>query len=278
VQVIRNKTAAEFLARTKPWLEKAEAKNNLILGIAAYFASCAGQLKGSPYFLTVEGNGTIVGAALMAPPRRILLTRMPHPAVTLLADYLLEEAASVPGVLGPKAEAKLFANYWTSKTGRSCHLKMSERIYACEKVIPPVHAFGQLKPAKEVDQALLSDWCEQFCIDARIDDETVYFKAQLPRKLADQSIFVWETDEAVSMAAIERETAHGVAISWVYTPRHLRNKGYATACVAALTQRMLDSGKQFCCLYTDLTNPTSNSIYQKIGYQPICDVQDWIFE
>ena len=278
MQIIRNKTAAEFLARTKPWLEKAEAKNNLILGIAAYFASCAGQLKGSPYFLTVEGNGTIVGAALMAPPRRILLTRMPHPAVTLLADYLLEGAASVPGVLGPKAEAKLFANYWTSKTGRSCHLKMSERIYACEKVIPPVHAFGQLKPAKEVDQALLSDWCEQFCIDARIDDETVYFKAQLPRKLADQSIFVWETDEAVSMAAIERETAHGVAISWVYTPRHLRNKGYATACVAALTQRMLDSGKQFCCLYTDLTNPTSNSIYQKIGYQPICDVQDWIFE
>ena len=278
MQIIRNKTAAEFLARTKPWLEKAEAKNNLILGIAAYFASCAGQLKGSPYFLTVEGNGTIVGAALMAPPRRILLTRMPHPAVTLLADYLLEGAASVPGVLGPKAEAKLFANYWTSKTGRSCHLKMSERIYACEKVIPPVHAFGQLKPAEEVDQALLSDWCEQFCIDARIDDETVYFKAQLPRKLADQSIFVWETDEAVSMAAIERETAHGVAISWVYTPRHLRNKGYATACVAALTQRMLDSGKQFCCLYTDLTNPTSNSIYQKIGYQPICDVQDWIFE
>jgi len=278
VQVIRNKTAAEFLARTKPWLEKAEAKNNLILGIAAYFASCAGQLKGSPYFLTVEGNGTIVGAALMAPPRRILLTRMPHSAVTLLADYLLEGAASVPGVLGPKAEAKLFANHWTSKTGRSCHPKMSERIYACEKVIPPVHAFGQLKPAKEVDQALLSDWCEQFCIDARIDDETVYFKAQLPRKLADQSIFVWETDEAVSMAAIERETAHGVAISWVYTPRHLRNKGYATACVAALTQRMLDSGKQFCCLYTDLTNPTSNSIYQKIGYQPICDVQDWIFE
>jgi uncharacterized protein len=278
VQVIRNKTAAEFLARTKPWLEKAEAKNNLIFGIAAYFASCAGQLKGSPYFLTVEGNGTIVGAALMAPPRRILLTRMPHPAVTLLADYLLEGAASVPGVLGPKAEAKLFANYWTSKTGRSCHLKMSERIYACEKVIPPVHAFGQLKPAKEVDQALLSDWCEQFCIDARIDDETVYFKAQLPRKLADQSIFVWETDEAVSMAAIERETAHGVAISWVYTPRHLRNKGYATACVTALTQRMLDSGKQFCCLYTDLTNPTSNSIYQKIGYQPICDVQDWIFQ
>jgi predicted GNAT family acetyltransferase len=155
---------------------------------------------------------------------------------------------------------------------------MSERIYACEMVLPTIHSFGQLKPAKEADQAMLSDWCEQFCIDARIDDETVYFKAQLPRKIADQSLFVWETDETVSMAAIERETSHGVAISWVYTPLHLRKKGYATSCVAALTQRMLESGKHFCCLYTDLSNPASNSIYQKIGYQPICDVQDWIFE
>jgi len=82
----------------------------------------------------------------------------------------------------------------------------------------------------------------------------------------------------LSMATVERDTAHGIAISWVYTPSHLRKRGYATACVAALTQRMLDSGKHFCCLYTDLANPTSNSIYEKIGYQPICDVQDWLFE
>jgi uncharacterized protein len=58
----------------------------------------------------------------------------------------------------------------------------------------------------------------------------------------------------------------------------LRNRGYAASCVATLTKLMLDSGKKFCCLYTDLANPTSNSIYQKIGYQPICDVQDWVFE
>jgi predicted GNAT family acetyltransferase len=64
----------------------------------------------------------------------------------------------------------------------------------------------------------------------------------------------------------------------VYTPPHLRKQGYATSCVAALTQRMLDSGKRFCCLYTDLTNPTSNAIYQKIGYQPVCDSEDLVFE
>jgi predicted GNAT family acetyltransferase len=80
------------------------------------------------------------------------------------------------------------------------------------------------------------------------------------------------------MAGLSGKTRHGIRVNLVYTPPNLRKKGYATACVAALTQRMLDSDKQFCCLYTDLANPTSNSIYQKIGYQPICDVQDWIFE
>ena len=57
-----------------------------------------------------------------------------------------------------------------------------------------------------------------------------------------------------------------------------RNKGYASSGVAILTKRMLDNGKRFCCLFTDLANPTSNSIYQRIGYGEICDVEDWIFE
>lgn len=278
MKVIRHTTALQFLERAGASLEQAEAENNLILGIAGFFKSHSGQLKVQPYFLTVDNDGTIVGAALITPPRRLLITSMPDRAMTLLADYLLAAGAPVPGVLGPEPEAKLFADYWTSNTSRSSRPKMSERIYSCTAVIPPTYSPGRLRPAAQDDEALLSVWCVQFCLDARIEDETVYFKAQLPRKIADQSLYVWENDVVLSMATVERDTAHGIAISWVYTPAHLRRQGYATTCVAALTQRMLDSGKQFCCLYTDLSNPTSNSIYQKIGYQPICDVQDWIFE
>jgi len=57
----------------------------------------------------------------------------------------------------------------------------------------------------------------------------------------------------------------------VYTPRELRGRGFATATVAALSQLLLDQGHQFCCLYTDLANPTSNAIYQRIGYQAVSD-------
>jgi len=118
VKVIKHTTAVQFLERAGAWLEQAEAKNYLILGIAGFFKSYSGQLKVRPYFLTVENDGTIVGAALITPPRRLLITSMPAPAMTLLADYLLAAGAPVPGVLGPQPEAKLFADYWTSSTGR----------------------------------------------------------------------------------------------------------------------------------------------------------------
>ena len=74
------------------------------------------------------------------------------------------------------------------------------------------------------------------------------------------------------------ETPRGVRVNMVYTPPELRRRGYASACVAALSQRMLDSGKKFCFLYTDLSNPTSNKIYQEIGYRPVFDVDEYKFE
>ena len=196
MKVVRHNAASDFLDRAGAWLETAEAENNLILGIAAYFKSYVGQLSVEPYFLTLEDSGAIVGAALMTPPRRLLITTMPDTAVTTLADFMLAETVTVPGALGPKSETRLFADYWTSRTGRLCHARMSERIYTCESVAPLKHAPGRLRPATNDDQPLLSQWCIQFCLDARIEDETVYFKARLPSKIADGSLFIWENDEA----------------------------------------------------------------------------------
>lgn len=103
MNVVRHNTASDFLDRAGGWLETAEAENNLILGITAYFKSYVGQLKGETYFLTLEDNGLVVGVAEMTPPRRILLTSMPDPAVTLLADHLLTRDVSVPGVAWSKS-------------------------------------------------------------------------------------------------------------------------------------------------------------------------------
>jgi uncharacterized protein len=155
---------------------------------------------------------------------------------------------------------------------------MSQRIYACERVVLQAYSRGRLRPAIESDETSLVKWSAEFCRDARIEDEIEYQKARIPNEIAKQSLYVWDNDQVVSMALVQRETAHGICVSMAYTPPHLRKQGYATSCVAALIQRMLDSGKKFCCLYADLTNLTSNAIYQRIGYEPVCDSEDLVFE
>jgi uncharacterized protein len=80
------------------------------------------------------------------------------------------------------------------------------------------------------------------------------------------------------MASFSGATPNGIRISPVYTPPEHRRKGYAISCVATLSQMLLDKGNKYCFLFTDLANPTSNSIYQKIGYQPICDFSNYWFE
>ena len=85
---------------------------------------------------------------------------------------------------------------------------------------------------------------------------------------------MWEDGDRVSMCSRSRPTLHGASIGLVYTPPGLRGRGYASACVADLSQRILDSGKAFCTLFTDLANPTSNAIYQRIGYRPLCDFRE----
>jgi hypothetical protein len=89
-------------------------------------------------------------------------------------------------------------------------------------------------------------------------------------------VFVWDDGRPVSMAAWAGRTGRGVRVNFVYTPPEYRRRGFASACVADLTQHLLAEGHAFCCLFTDLANPTSNSIYQKIGYRPVCDVSDFI--
>jgi predicted GNAT family acetyltransferase len=79
------------------------------------------------------------------------------------------------------------------------------------------------------------------------------------------------------MAGYAGPTPHGIRIGPVYTPPGQRGRGYASACVARLSQDMLDAGRTYCFLYTDLTNPTSNHIYQQIGYEPVCDVAEYRF-
>ena len=99
-------------------------------------------------------------------------------------------------------------------------------------------------------------------------------------RIREGRLFFWcdPADRPVSMAGWAGRTPNGVRVNFVYTPPESRNRGYATSCVAALTKHLLDCGRTFCFLFTDMANPTSNRIYRQIGYQHVCDMRDVRFE
>jgi predicted GNAT family acetyltransferase len=87
--------------------------------------------------------------------------------------------------------------------------------------------------------------------------------------IAGSTLFIWEDAYPVSMAAAVREVTGCRFIGHVYTPPHFRGNGYSTACVSALTQKLLDDGYRYVALYADCGNPYSNAVYRKIGYKEV---------
>jgi hypothetical protein len=63
----------------------------------------------------------------------------------------------------------------------------------------------------------------------------------------------------------------------VYTPPEARGRGYASNLVAQVAQAQLDAGRRFVFLFTDLANPTANRIYQEIGFEPVIDIDEYVF-
>jgi len=91
-------------------------------------------------------------------------------------------------------------------------------------------------------------------------------------------MYIWVDGEPACLVGVSGETPHGIRVAPVYTPPELRGRGYASALTAEVSQAQLDAGRRYCFLFTDLANPTSNKVYQAIGYEPVCDVDDLRFE
>lgn len=280
MNLTRYEAANAFLARAQTWLEQNEAANNLILGIAVRLAEHPDRIKQPPYLASVETNGELTAAAVMTPPHRVVLYSTtgadPAPLCPILDDLRTGEW-NVPGVMAPAATSAAFAQLWANTTGQTPRPAMRERAYELRRVIPPAPMPGHLRPATEADIPLAADWAFQFMQDAGLPGTIESAQEIAELRIADRDLFFWDDGEPVSMAAKTRHSTHGIVVSLVFTPRERRGRGYASACVAALSQQLLDAGWEFCALFTDLANPTSNDIYQRIGYRPVCDFNEYDF-
>lgn len=130
-----------------------------------------------------------------------------------------------------------------------------------------------------IEQNLLVRWITAFEVEAmgkRRSEQD--YQDWYDLRLSNNSLYVWQNNLPLSMAGFSGSTPNGIRINAVYTPLEYRRQGYATSCLAALSQILLDRGNKYCFLFTNLANPISNNIYQKIGYQPAYEVDSYLFE
>jgi uncharacterized protein len=274
--------AASFLATTQATLEQQETVNSLMLGVTLRMRDLPEYIESPPYLAAVLDGARLVGAAMMTPPHKLVVASNQEdhgPAFALIADHLLTGGWMLPGVNGPAPLSHAFAQIWQERTGCAYTVKMKLRAFELQTVIPPASPPGQMRVATQNDFDLLVNWLRGFNNEAlaQPDEADDALRPMVERALKYGNYFVWDHAGPVALAGRSRPTRQGITIGPVYTPPEQRNRGYACALVAALSQRLLDDGKRFVTLFTDLANPTSNSIYQKIGFRPVCDFTDYGF-
>ena len=277
-----------FRDKIQDYLIQNEAENNLPLGIINNVIS--GEYRDrDPYLAYVEENGKPVIVILCTPPFQALFSyQNPIPADKILKlvlkdlmDFFGDEFV---GISGNKKLAARLKNIWEEMTGRKAEKHMAMRIYKLDVVFPPPVSAGSIRPVEKKDRRLITDWLNGFYREtvqespdpARARKQVeLYLKAD--PKL--RGLMIWEKNGIpVSMAGYAGPTLNGIRVGAVYTPPEQRKKGFASAVTAGLSQHLLDMGFKFCFLFTDLLNPTSNYIYQQIGYKPVCDVDRYDFK
>ena len=273
VEIIHHADASELIALAGACLEAHESENNLLLGLA--YALAEDPLRYGPeppLLLSVLEQGSAIGAAVMTPPRRIILSKfVANGAIAHLVRHLLATEASIPGIVGPAAEAQAFAACW-AKAVPSAAPKgtMRMRVFEARAVADVPLAAGVLRLASMDDHPLMAQWIDAFSQEALgepADRDKANKSAE--RFIADKQLYIWDCNGPVSIAKTTRPMRNGISVTAVYTPPEQRNKGYSTSCVASLTKKLLSERYSFCSLFADQSNPISNSIYEKIGYVPL---------
>jgi GNAT superfamily N-acetyltransferase len=229
-----------------------------------------------PIMATLHGaDNELIGVALRTPPWPVIVSGLPtDPDVleTFLTRWL-EFDPELPGVTGPLENAHAVADVWTKRSGGTTKVTLSSRLFRLGELTPP-DTRGQARAATRDDLDLMVKWREDFEIEALgYSRDPGEGPASISRMFDNSdTIVLWEDGgEPVSWAAASAPIAGMSRVGPVYTPPEHREHGFGSAVTAAASQGARDAGATDVILFTDTTNPTSNSIYQKIGYRPLYD-------
>lgn len=226
-----------------------------------------------PVMVTVHDGGAVVGAALRSPPWPMIVSGLPVDTMDAVVARWLQIDPELPGVNGPRGLAEAFAATWARHTGAGLRETMAGRLYRLTELSPPTVP-GRMRLASDADIHLLAGWQLAFQVEAIGHERQSGDRAEHLRRLLamGDGLALWELDGQTVSWALASKPVDGMSrVGPVYTPPEQRGRGYGSAITAAISRWARDAGADQVLLFTDLANPTSNSIYQKIGYRPVYD-------
>lgn len=263
----------EYADRVWPLLAADPAANTVALTVIDGLRTGRQRCTEPPYFGWYSGADGVTGAVSRTPPFGLLLAVVPTGTVSELVGVLTDAGAAVPGVNGESRVAGDFAAEWAARHGGTPTLSMRLRLYALTGLCPPEPPPpGRARRAGESDVRTVADWVRSFEEEATLQ-RTDLTDDEVCRWCGAGLAWLWDDPDGGPVALAGRKpTAAGVArIGPVYTPPERRGRGYGAAVTAACTADALAGGASDVVLFTDLANPTSNSIYQRIGFEPVSD-------
>jgi GNAT superfamily N-acetyltransferase len=229
---------------------------------------------GPPVLISVWDSAGLTGAAMATPPFPLLCSGLPLAAVPVVVAGLVRRGIGLSGVRGLRSTALDFAGQWSAAAGCASDVDTHERLYRLGTLRVPTQVRGAARPATPDETGLLIDWQCAFAAEVFGDaPDLSRARAALQAAAANRDVhLVWTVDDAPVSLAMVRSPAAGVSrIGPVFTPVEQRGRGYGSAVTAAACRWAGAVGATDVVLFTDLDNPTSNAIYQRIGFEPVAD-------
>jgi predicted GNAT family acetyltransferase len=270
-----------FLAAAECFMREDPFSSNVIAVIAGRIAAGTQPDIDNYLWATMDnGDGRVIGVAMQTPPHALFVSRMPAEAAATLAGALADTGRDLPGVNGAVSSAAAFAQAWNARTGHASKVVTTMRMYRLGELVRPTDVPGTAAlAAAPRDIGLVAEWFAAFHDEARPHAPAEDWRVSAERRIGPGQVHLWRDGGAsVALAAVSAPAAGVARVGPVYTPPGLRRRGYGAAVTAEATAAAMTGGAEHLVLYTDLANPTSNSIYQAIGYRPDHDAEERSFQ
>ncbi|MZD10265.1 GNAT family N-acetyltransferase [Streptomyces sp. SID5785] len=272
--------SAQFVARAGDFLRADPALHTVALGVIEMLRAPGAPDRDASFGVWTGPDGRVDGYFFRTAPQPHYAVLPGPAAAAALLDVL---GGRLPGgVSGPAGTTGDLAAAWQERNpGGRAERIMAQRLYRLDALTPPDPApSGRPRRAGPGDRELLVDWFVRFAEDTRLEAGGVsreQAEQWVDGRLGYGGVLLWEAEDGtpLAMAGVTRPAAGSVRVAPVYTPPTLRGRGYGGAVTAEISRAAREAGTPEVLLFTDLANPTSNGLYQRLGYRPLRDFAVW---